>query len=39
MKKIPEGISNYETTLNDNYYYVDKTNYIKKLEELNNHNI
>lgn len=39
MKKLPEGISNYETIINDNYYYVDKTKYIEILENLNNHNI
>ena len=32
--KMPYGISNYEKIINDGYYYVDKTNYIKKLEEL-----
>ena len=32
--KMPYGISNYEKIINDGYYYVDKTEYIKKLEEL-----
>ena len=32
--KMPYGISNYEELITENYYYVDKTNYIKKLEEL-----
>ena len=32
--KMPYGISNYEELVTENYYYVDKTNYIKKLEEL-----
>ena len=32
MKKMPYGISNYEKIINDNYYYVDKTMYIEKLE-------
>ena len=32
--KMPYGISNYEELITENYYYVDKTNYIRKLEEL-----
>ena len=32
--KIPYGISNYEELVTKNYYYVDKTKYIEKLEEL-----
>ena len=34
MKKLPYGISNYEELVEDNYYYVDKTQYIEKLEQL-----
>lgn len=34
MKKLPYGISNYEELITENYYYVDKTMYIEKLEEL-----
>ena len=34
MKKLPNGISNYERLVEDNYYYVDKTQYIKHLENL-----
>ena len=34
MKKPPYGISNYEELIEDNYYYVDKTEYIEKLEKL-----
>ncbi len=34
MKKLPYGISNYEELIEDGYYYVDKTMYINKLEEL-----
>ena len=34
MKKLPYGISNYEELITENYYYVDKTEYIEKLEEL-----
>ena len=32
--KMPYGISNYEKIVNDGYYYVDKTRYIEKLENL-----
>lgn len=35
MKKLPNGISNYEEIIEDGYYYVDKTKYIEKLENLN----
>jgi len=34
MKKLPYGISNYEELIEDNYYFVDKTAYIEKLENL-----
>ena len=34
MKKLPYGISNYQELIEDNYYYVDKTKYIEKLENL-----
>ncbi len=34
MKKLPYGISNYETLISEDYYYVDKTMYIEKLENL-----
>ena len=34
MKKLPYGISNYEELITDGYYYVDKTMYIEKLENL-----
>ena len=37
--KMPYGISNYEKMVNDGYYYVDKTQYIEKLEELPETNI
>ena len=36
MKKIPIGISNYETIVEKNYYYVDKTKYIENIENLSN---
>ena len=32
--KMPYGISNYEELIQENYYYVDKTKYIEKLENL-----
>ena len=32
--KMPYGISNYEKIVNNGYYYVDKTMYIEKLENL-----
>ncbi|MBQ8379278.1 MAG: AAA family ATPase, partial [Clostridia bacterium] len=34
MKKLPYGISDYERLIENNYYYVDKTKYIEKLEDL-----
>ncbi|MGL5087371.1 MAG: AAA family ATPase, partial [Clostridium sp.] len=33
-KKLPYGQSNYKKLIDDNYIYVDKTNYIEKLEKL-----
>ncbi len=39
MKKLPYGISNYEKIVENNYYYVDKTEYIEKLENLAEPNI
>ena len=34
MKKLPYGISNYAELVEGGYYYVDKTKYIEKLENL-----
>ncbi len=34
MKKLSNGISNYEELIEENYYYVDKTKYIEYLENL-----
>ena len=34
-KRIPYGLSDFETLRNDNCYYVDKTAYIRRLEEYN----
>ena len=39
MKKLPYGISNYEKIIEENYEYVDKTQYIEKLEKLSEPNI
>ena len=34
MKRIPYGISDYENLIRKNCYYVDKTMYLEKLEDL-----
>ena len=34
MKRIPYGISDYKTLITENYYYVDKTMYLEKLENI-----
>ena len=34
MKKLPYGISDYERLAENDYYYVDKTFYIEKLENI-----
>ena len=34
MKKLPYGISDYERIIEQDYYYVDKTMYIERLENL-----
>ena len=39
MKKLPNGISNYEELITQNYIYVDKTPYIEKLENLSDKRI
>ena len=39
MKKLPSGVSNFETLIEENYYYVDKTKYIQKLEDYPNRTI
>ena len=39
MKKLPNGISNYEELVEQNYCYVDKTFFIEKLEELSDKRI
>ena len=35
MKKIPYGLADYKDIQTENYYYVDKTKFIEKLENLN----
>jgi len=35
MKKIPYGLQNLEKIMEENYFYIDKTEYIEKLENLN----
>ncbi len=39
MKKLPNGISNYEELIDDGYKYIDKTKYIEKLENLSDKRI
>ncbi|KLO24558.1 AAA family ATPase, partial [Marinitoga sp. 1155] len=38
-KKIPYGEQNFERVIMQNYYYIDRTEYIEKLESLNEKNI
>ena len=33
IKKIPYGMTNFESIISDNYYYVDKTRYIALIED------
>ena len=35
LKKIPYGLSDYKDIKENNYYFVDKTKYIEKLEDAN----
>ena len=39
MKRIPYGITDYKSLITEDYYYVDKTMYLEKLENLSNKNI
>ena len=39
MKKLPYGVSNYEELIEYNCYYVDKTKYIEKIENLANRRV
>ena len=36
MKKIPYGIIDFKSLIEENYYYIDKTNYLEKLENIGN---
>ncbi|RKZ72134.1 MAG: 9-O-acetyl-N-acetylneuraminate esterase, partial [Gammaproteobacteria bacterium] len=33
--RLPYGISNFSQLVSENYYYVDRTAYIEKLEQAN----
>ena len=35
MKKIPYGLADYKRIKEENYYFIDKTKFIEKLEDLN----
>lgn len=37
IKKIPYGLSDYEKIVKEHYYYVDKTMYLKAIEEAGNY--
>ncbi|HOJ12487.1 MAG TPA: AAA family ATPase [Clostridiales bacterium] len=39
MKRLPYGISNYKMLVEENLFYVDKTMYIEKLENLHSYYI
>ena len=39
MFKIPYGISDYKTLKEENYYYVDKTMYLEKIEDIQDNNL
>ena len=34
-KRIPYGMMNFEHLRRDNYYFVDKTRFIEKIEDAN----
>lgn len=34
VKRIPYGLSDYEKIAREHYYYVDKTMYLKAVEEI-----
>ena len=36
MRRIPYGMANYKALIEENYYYVDKTMYLEKLENSSN---
>ncbi|MCI5146401.1 MAG: AAA family ATPase, partial [Candidatus Electrothrix sp. AR3] len=37
--KIPYGLSNFNALIREDYFYIDKTDYIKILEEQGKYNI
>lgn len=39
MKKLTKGLSDYESIIDNNCFYVDKTEYIERLENLDDHYI
>ena len=39
LKRLPSGISDYEKLITNDYYYIDKTEYVEKLENYPNPNI
>lgn len=39
IKRIPYGISNFKSLIDDNMYYVDKTMYIENLEKKDKYQV
>ena len=39
MKRLPYGISNFETLVNQGYYFVDRSPYLERLESLHEKNL
>jgi len=37
MKKLPVGVENFKRMIKENYYYVDKTMFIKEFLEHRDH--
>lgn len=37
MKKIPYGIADFERVIREDYYYIDKSKYIRTVEEQNSY--
>jgi hypothetical protein len=38
-KRLPYGISNFESIMTENYAYVDKTRFVEQLEKHRNSNL
>ena len=34
QRLIPYGMTNFETIIKENYYFIDKTKYIEEIEKL-----